>query len=256
MIQTVERETTPSRGQTLELESFALRLSTPGSMAAMRWPALETDLFSGEWIRRVLNILVATVALVLTAPLMALIALLVRLTSEGPAIYRQTRVGVDRRSPSLPAGNWRRSRDVGGRPFTMYKFRTMYEDGQAPQVWATPDDPRVTPVGRVLRKYRLDELPQLFNVLRGEMNIVGPRPEQPQIFAELREEVPGYHRRQRVLPGITGWAQVNQSYDTCIEDVRKKVEFDLEYIQRSSPVEDFRIMARTIPVLIGKKGGW
>ena len=145
---------------------------------------------------------------------------------------------------------------MGGKPFTIYKFRTMYEDGDAPQVWATPGDPRVTPIGRVLRKYRLDELPQLFNVLKGDMNVVGPRPEQPEIFADLRQEVSGYSYRQRVLPGITGWAQINQSYDTCIDDVRRKVELDLEYIGRTSAVEDLRIMAQTVPVMLGKRGAW
>ena len=253
VIQTIP-ELQPAEGRRgLSLSPFRV----DGAGAAIRGPATdEARTRNGETARRARNVFVALVALVLVAPLMLLIAAAVRLSSKGPIIYRQTRVGVDRRSPRLPSGNWRRSRDLGGRPFTIYKFRTMYEDGGAPQVWATPEDPRVTPIGRILRKYRLDELPQLVNVIRGDMNIVGPRPEQPEIFAELREKVPGYHRRQRVLPGITGWAQVNQSYDTCVEDVRRKVELDLEYIQRSSPTEDFMIMAQTLPVLIGKKGGW
>lgn len=254
MIQTItDLEPRPRHTAALTLAPFGI--DSDGT-TALRWPAAAGHSAWGDRLRRTLNVLVAVVAIVALAPVMLLIAAAIKLTSAGPVIYRQTRVGVDRRSPRLPSGNWRRQDDLGGRPFTIYKFRTMYENGDAPQVWATPEDPRVTPVGRILRKYRLDELPQLFNVVRGDMNIVGPRPEQPEIFAELREKVPGYHRRQRVLPGITGWAQVNQSYDTCIEDVRRKVEYDLEYIQRSSAVEDFRIMARTIPVLVGKKGAW
>src|SRR2546426_227598 len=112
------------------------------------------------------------------------------------------------------------------------------------------------PVGGVLRKLRLDELPQLFNVLMGDMNVVGPRPEQPTIFVYLREQIEGYQRRQRVRPGITGWAQVNQGYDTTVGDVRRKVGYDLEYIGRQSVFEDLRIMLRTAPVMLLRRGGW
>lgn len=211
---------------------------------------------AGELTRRALNVAVAATGIVLTAPLMALIAALVRLTSPGPVIYRQQRVGVDRRA-GRPVGNWRRREDLGGRPFTIYKFRTMGAGlGEEAQVWASPDDPRVTPVGRVLRKYRLDELPQLFNVLRGDMNVVGPRPEQPQIFARLRSEIDYYPVRQRVLPGITGWAQINHHYDTSVDDVRRKVAYDLEYVARRSAAEDLKIMLRTLPVMVSRKGAW
>jgi lipopolysaccharide/colanic/teichoic acid biosynthesis glycosyltransferase len=138
----------------------------------------------------------------------------------------------------------------------MYKFRTMRVSDNAPQVWAKPNDDRVTWIGRLLRKTRLDELPQLFNVLLGDMNVVGPRPEQPEIFVHLRERMPSYAWRQRVLPGITGWAQVNQAYDQNMEDVRGKVRLDLEYISRCSAIEDARIMARTFPVMFGRRFGW
>jgi lipopolysaccharide/colanic/teichoic acid biosynthesis glycosyltransferase len=198
---------------------------------------------------------VASAALVLAAPLMAVIALAIRLTSRGPAIYSQTRVGVDRRWRfDRPDG--RRMHDQGGKPFEMYKFRSMVVDAEADgrAVWAQKEDPRVTFVGSLLRKTRLDELPQLVNVLKGDMNIVGPRPERPSIFAELREHVPDYALRQRVRPGITGWAQVNQAYDTCLEDVRSKVRLDLEYMQRRSVGLDLRIMSRTIPVMLFKRG--
>lgn len=206
---------------------------------------------------RILNVVVATLGMIVAAPLFAAIAILVKLSSPGPVFYVQERVGLDRRNRGLsPAdAGERRHDDQGGRIFRIYKFRTMVADSdRAGQVWASRTDPRITAVGHVLRKYRLDELPQLVNVLKGDMNIVGPRPEQPEIFQELREKVNGYQERQRVLPGITGLAQVNHSYDQCIDDVKKKVEYDLEYIEQRSFLKDLRIMARTVPVMIGKKG--
>jgi lipopolysaccharide/colanic/teichoic acid biosynthesis glycosyltransferase len=205
---------------------------------------------------RALNVVVAAVGLVATAPLFLLIAILVKRSSPGPVFYTQPRVGLDRRTGTpTPEQLSRRSHDAGGAIFKIYKFRTMTADSdRAGQVWASEQDPRITRVGRILRKYRLDELPQLWNVLRGDMNIVGPRPEQPEIFQELRREVTRYAHRQRVLPGITGWAQVNHSYDQSIDDVRTKVRYDLEYIDRRSVGEDLRIMARTVPVMIGRKG--
>ena len=210
-----------------------------------------------RWGRRALNIAVATVGLVLAFPLMLVIAALIKLTSRGPVLFAQTRVGLDRRFLTYAGGNTRRHIDQGGQPFTMYKFRTMRPaGGNGKQVWAQADDARVTPIGRVLRKLRLDELPQLFNVLKGDMNIVGPRPEQPTIFVYLREQIEGYQRRQRVRPGITGWAQINQGYDTSVDDVRRKVRYDLEYIRHQSTLEDLRIMFRTVPVMLLRRGGW
>ncbi len=204
--------------------------------------------------RRLLNVVVAGVGLVLALPLGLVIAALIKLTSRGPVLFTQTRIGLDRRALSRAGGNTRRQLDLGGRPFTMYKFRTMQVQRGEREVWAQHDDPRVTSFGRVLRKLRLDELPQLFNVLRGDMNIVGPRPEQPAIFVYLREQVEGYQRRQRVRPGITGWAQINLAYDGSVADVRQKVALDLEYIHRQSALEDFRIMCRTLPVMVLGRG--
>ena len=132
----------------------------------------------------------------------------------------------------------------------------MSEQKAGTQVWATPDDQRITSLGRILRKFRLDELPQFFNVLRGDMNVVGPRPEQPDIFSHLRSKIEYYPHRQQVLPGITGWAQINLSYDRSLDDVRRKVALDLEYIRRQSAVEDAKIMLRTLPVMLGRRGGW
>jgi lipopolysaccharide/colanic/teichoic acid biosynthesis glycosyltransferase len=187
---------------------------------------------------------------------MLVIALLIKLTSPGPLFYTQKRIGLDRRALSRAGGNTRRQTDLGGRPFTMYKFRTMRvrppEDDQ--EVWAASEDSRVTAIGRILRKHRLDELPQLLNVLRGDMNVVGPRPEQPVIFVQLREQVEGYQRRQRVRPGITGWAQINQGYDTSLDDVRRKVRYDLDYIRAQSAGKDLAIMVRTVPVMLLKRG--
>jgi lipopolysaccharide/colanic/teichoic acid biosynthesis glycosyltransferase len=123
-------------------------------------------------------------------------------------------------------------------------------------VWATRGDPRVTPVGRVLRKFRIDEFPQLLNVVQNTMSIVGPRPERPSIFAQLSQDIEEYSKRQRAKPGITGWAQINHNYDSCLDDVRTKVRYDLEYIERQCVVEDVRIMVRTLPVMLLRRGGW
>jgi lipopolysaccharide/colanic/teichoic acid biosynthesis glycosyltransferase len=203
-----------------------------------------------------LNVIVAAVGIVLTLPLMAIIALAIRLTSPGPVLFTQPRIGVDRRRGNPPPHILElRREDMGGRLFTIFKFRTMtVQSGPQAQVWASENDPRITAVGRLLRRTRLDELPQLFNVLQGDMNIVGPRPEQPRIFQELRERIDGYQQRQKVLPGITGWAQVNQSYDQDLDDVRRKVALDLQYIEERSAVRDFMIMLRTVPVMLFRRG--
>jgi lipopolysaccharide/colanic/teichoic acid biosynthesis glycosyltransferase len=252
------RRSRPHYGRAL-IQPLVLPITLPapapdvGARAAVStwWASADRDR-----LRRALNVMVAAVGIVLALPLMVLIAIAIKLTSPGPIIFKQTRVGLDRRTPGIPAGNWRRGVDHGGRLFTLYKFRTMRADSGRAQVWASPDDPRVTRVGHVLRKYRLDELPQLVNVLKGDMNVVGPRPEQPAIFAELRNRIGPYTARQRVLPGITGWAQVNQHYDRTVDDVRTKVELDLEYIQRQSVAEDVRILMRTVPTVLFGRGAW
>jgi lipopolysaccharide/colanic/teichoic acid biosynthesis glycosyltransferase len=230
------------------------------------FPWLDTAVFSDEAIpdlararrRRVLNVAVAVLLLMLAWPLMLVIAVLIRLTSPGPIVYTQTRVGLDRRGRSALVPHRKRRVDYGGKLFTIYKFRTMRVDASSSsdQVWAHPSDARVTPLGRVLRMYRLDELPQLVNVLKGDMNIVGPRPEQPNIFVDMREKVSGYPVRQRVLPGITGLAQINHHYDRSIDDVRRKVQYDLQYLCRQSVLEDLRILLLTVPVILFKRGAW
>ncbi len=218
-------------------------------------PSRRRAAYDPDPVCRWLNVAVALLGIILTAPVMIVVALLVRITSPGPVIFTQPRVGVDRRSGrgNPTGGLGRRKSDRGGALFTIYKFRTMRTDPADGQVWASRNDPRITPIGRFLRATRLDELPQLFNVLKGDMNIVGPRPEQPEIFENLAREVYGYRERQRVLPGITGWAQVNHGYDQCLDDVKRKVELDLEYIQRRSPSADLLIMAKTVPVMVLQK---
>jgi lipopolysaccharide/colanic/teichoic acid biosynthesis glycosyltransferase len=209
-----------------------------------------------ELLSRASNFAYAMIMLVVAMPVMAVVALLIRVTSRGPVLYTQTRIGIDRRWARARALHDRRREDLGGVPFTIYKFRSMRTDaevnGQA--VWASKNDNRVTPIGAVLRKSRIDELPQLLNVLRGDMNIVGPRPERPSIFVRLREEIETYPVRQRVKPGITGLAQVCNPYDESVDDVRRKVALDIQYMQRQSLGEDLRIMLKTIPVMIFRIG--
>ena len=224
-------------------------------------PAHDTGVLPAErveWVSRVLNLVIAAVALLVLAPVCVLVALAVKITSAGPVFYTQTRVGLDRRwrNPTNAAPGERRVEDLGGQPFTILKFRSMSVNAEAngQAVWATKHDARVTPVGAVLRKTRLDEIPQLINVLRGEMNIVGPRPERPSIVVRLREDIPEYTQRLRVRPGITGWAQINHSYDACLEDVKEKVRYDLDYIGRQNLWFDLRIMCMTLPVIVFRKG--
>jgi lipopolysaccharide/colanic/teichoic acid biosynthesis glycosyltransferase len=207
---------------------------------------------------RALNAAIAIVALVLLAPVFIIVGLLIKLTSPGPILYLQTRIGLDRRrGPRRGDAYDRRARDLGGQVFAIYKFRSMYIDAETRSgaVWATRGDPRITPLGRFMRKCRIDELPQFINVLKGDMNIVGPRPERPSIFARLRTDIPDYPIRQMAKPGITGWAQINQCPDLCLDDVRRKVHYDIEYLLRQSLVEDVRIMAKTVPVVLFKLTG-
>ncbi|UCC81678.1 MAG: sugar transferase [Gemmatimonadota bacterium] len=208
---------------------------------------------------RALNVMIATAAFFALAPVIAFIAWAIKLSSPGPAFYMQDRIGMDRRNGSAGSrAAERRARDLGGRPFRMYKFRTMRvgAERETGPVWAKPGDNRVTPLGRLLRRTRLDELPQLWNVVRGDMNIVGPRPERPTLVAYLSQEVDGYTLRHRVRPGITGWAQVHQAYDTTLQSVRCKLMYDLDYIERRSVIFDLGVMLKTIPAIFRKRGGW
>jgi len=192
-----------------------------------------------ELLKRVLDLFAATVGLALSAPLMLLVGLAVRFDSKGPVLYRQTRVGRM------------------GKTFELLKFRSMRTDAEhlTGAQWATQDDPRVTRVGRFIRKYRLDELPQFINVIRGHMSFVGPRPERPYFVEELRNVIPYYDERHSVRPGITGWAQVQYPYGASVEDAFKKLEYDLFYLKNVSLVFDLAIIFQTIRIVTGGHGG-
>ena len=187
-----------------------------------------------------------------------ILAILVKLTSRGPILYAQTRVGLDRRWRSTLALHERRLEDLGGQVFTIYKFRTMRVDAErgVGAVWAQENDPRVTKLGKSLRMLRIDELPQFWNVLLGDMNVVGPRPERPSIVSRLREDIPEYQCRHRVKPGITGLAQINQKYDASLDDVRSKVGWDIRYIREQGILKDLGIMVRTVPAILLRYRGW
>lgn len=186
------------------------------------------------------DFLIALVLLVLTAPVLLLAALAIKLTSRGPIFYSQTRVGR------------------GGRPYTIYKLRTMYHNCElhSGACWATARDPRITPLGRFLRRTHLDELPQLWNVLCGDMALVGPRPERPEFVPKLAAAVPGYQERLLVRPGITGLAQVQLPADTDIASVRRKLAYDLFYIERVSFWLDLRLLLSTACHVVGISFAW
>jgi sugar transferase (PEP-CTERM system associated) len=185
-----------------------------------------------------MNFVVAVIGIVVSSPIMLITALAVKLTSPGPMLYRQVRVGFN------------------GALFTVYKFRSMRADAEAGTgaVWASKEDPRVTPVGRIIRKIRFDELPQLFNVLRGEMSIVGPRPERPEFVKTLTEKIPYYRQRHCVLPGITGWAQINYKYGDTLEDTVTKLEYDLYYLKNMTLSLDLYIIFHTIKAMLLSRG--
>jgi len=220
--------------------------------------------------RRVLESVVAAVLLALLSPVFLLVAVAIKLESPGGGVfYRQERVGLNRRRPdpgirtasgagaiTVEDRRERRSRPSEGKPFRICKFRTMVPDAESRTgpVWAVHDDPRVTRVGWVLRKTRLDEIPQLLNVIRGEMRLVGPRPERPHFVDQLVEGVPDYRRRLSVPPGITGLAQVERAYDEDLDDVRTKLRYDLFYIENRKPILDVKILFKTLSVVFGRRG--
>lgn len=203
-----------------------------------------------ERLSRTVNLVLASVALVILSPLFLLIALAIRLTSRGPVLYMQPRVGLDRRWHKTYAMHNRRVQDLGGTIFKIYKFRSMYVDaeGKSGAVWATPGDKRVTPVGRFLRQFRLDELPQLINVLRGDMSLVGPR---PLLVEYLPRYSPEQARRHEVKPGITGLAQVEGRNGLTWPE---KFKLDVYYVDHQSLALDLKILARTVAAVIRREG--
>jgi sugar transferase (PEP-CTERM system associated) len=192
---------------------------------------------SQQILRRLVSITVSFIGLAVCLPFIPFIILAVRLSSPGSIFFRQTRVGLR------------------GRPFSVIKFRTMRQDAEAQgAVWASRNDPRVTPLGRFMRKTRIDEIPQLWNVLRGEMGFVGPRPERPEFVQWLSNEIPFYELRHMIRPGITGWAQVRYQYGASLEETKQKLEYDLYYIKHLSLGLDLLIMFETIKTIVLRRG--
>jgi len=194
-----------------------------------------------EWekkLKRLMDIVLSLIMLIVTSPLTILAAIAIKLESEGPVFYKQERMGMN------------------GKIFKIIKFRTMIKDAEkhTGPVWSKKDDPRITKVGRILRKIRLDEIPQAINILKGDMSFVGPRPERPYFVEKLSKEIPLYKRRLKVRPGLTGWAQVKHKYDETIDDVKIKLRYDLFYIENMSLRLDFKIILRTIFVVLFGKG--
>jgi exopolysaccharide biosynthesis polyprenyl glycosylphosphotransferase len=227
-------------GQMVVAEIAALHEAVLGRVATCELEA--TSPFEpNPWMLRLQTLysfVGALLGLLLCLPVMAVVALAVRLSSPGPVLYRQTRVGL------------------GGKTFPLYKFRSMYSDAEARSgpVWATKEDPRITPLGRHLRKLRLDELPQFFNVLRGDMALVGPRPERPEFCKILEEKIPFFGLRHYVKPGITGWAQINYPYADTIEDTAIKLEYDLYYIRHMAVSLDAYILFHTAKIMLLSRG--
>jgi sugar transferase (PEP-CTERM system associated) len=188
--------------------------------------------------KRVVDIVASAVGLLLTAPITLLTAAAIKLDSPGPILYRQERVGQD------------------DEPFTIYKFRSMCESAEANgrPVWAAEDDPRVTRVGKIIRKLRIDEIPQMINVLRGQMSLVGPRPERPFFVQTLNKKIPYYSLRHSIKPGITGWAQISYSYGDSDEDAIEKLQYDLYYIKNMSTLFDLQIIFESLKVVLLGKG--
>jgi sugar transferase (PEP-CTERM system associated) len=192
---------------------------------------------SQQIVRRLVSFLVAFAALLICLPAIPFLALAVRLSSHGPVFFSQTRVGLQ------------------GRPFTIYKFRTMRRDAESKgAVWAAKNDPRITAVGAFMRTTHLDEIPQLWNVLRGDMGFVGPRPERPEFVQWLSREIPYYDLRHMIRPGLTGWAQVRYQYGSSLEETRRKLEYDLYYLKHLSLGLDLLILFETVKTIVLRRG--
>jgi exopolysaccharide biosynthesis polyprenyl glycosylphosphotransferase len=194
-----------------------------------------------EWekkIKRLMDIIISLVILLLSSPILIITAIAIKVESRGPIFYKQERSGLN------------------GKVFKIIKFRSMIRDAEKKSgpVWSQKNDPRITKVGAFIRRVRIDEIPQMINVLKGDMSLVGPRPERPYFVEKLSQEIPLYKRRLKVRPGITGWAQVKHKYDETVEDVKTKLRYDLFYIENMSLRNDLKILFRTIFVVLFGKG--
>jgi lipopolysaccharide/colanic/teichoic acid biosynthesis glycosyltransferase len=220
-----------------------------------------------ENFKRLLDIMLSTIGICIFLPFFILIPIIIRLDSKGPVLYKQLRVGKNRRR----GDDWnsrllyqatlhsfdRRKTNLHGQPFFLYKFRSMYQDAEfrTGPVWASRNDPRITRIGRILRATHLDELPQFFNVLKGEMSLVGPRPERPCFVVEFAEVVQNYTDRFQIKPGITGSAQIYNGYDSCLSDVKNKLNYELDYIKHGSIFSDIKLIFVTVISMIKGEGG-
>ena len=226
-----------------ECHTFYEQLTSriPVSDLPPSWIALSKGFRRDYWVqitKRAMDIIVSALGLILASPLALIASIGIKLESPGPVLYCQERTGQNER------------------PFTMIKFRSMFLDAESqgsPQ-WASQYDPRVTRVGRLMRKFRMDEIPQMINVLKGEMSFVGPRPERPYFVSMLKEKIPYYHLRCSIKPGITGWAQISHPYANSEEDTMRKLEYDLYYVKYMSPLFDLQILFETFKVVILRKG--
>jgi exopolysaccharide biosynthesis polyprenyl glycosylphosphotransferase len=194
-----------------------------------------------EWekkLKRLMDIFISFLILIVSSPIIILTSIAIKIDSKGPIFFKQERLGQN------------------GRPFKVLKFRSMINDAEkyTGPVWSQKDDPRVTRMGKFVRRVRIDEIPQMFNVLKGEMSLVGPRPERAFFVEKLSQEIPYYKRRLKVRPGVTGWAQIKHKYDETIEDVKIKLRYDLFYIENMSIRMDFKILLRTVFVVLFGKG--
>jgi sugar transferase (PEP-CTERM system associated) len=221
-------------------ELYAFRI--PASYIKDQWILFETgfDIICFASIKnakRVVDIVSASALLMLTSPLLALTAIAIKMDSSGPVFFKQTRVGLN------------------NKPFIIYKFRSMHTDAESGKaIWAKHNDPRITRIGRFLRQLRIDEIPQLVNVIKGDMSLIGPRPEQPEFVEKLKVQLPYYYIRHLVRPGITGWAQVNYKYGSSVEDSLRKLEYELYYIKNMSVFLEIKILLKTIGVILFRKG--
>jgi lipopolysaccharide/colanic/teichoic acid biosynthesis glycosyltransferase len=244
------------------LSSLAVILVIPEKLVK-KIAAPFTDVnFWDQFGKRVLDFLGAIAGFIFSALFFIVVPIFIRLDSRGPIFYGQQRAGLnyrrrDRRQIDVAVAHDRRTgerrrQDLYGRPFTVYKFRTMKVDAEkhSGAVWAQKNDPRVTRMGRILRFIHVDEIPQFFNVLCGEMSLVGPRPERPQIMAKLIEDIPRFPERLQVKPGITGVAQIYCGYDETIDDAREKLRYDLMYVKNSTFKYDVQIMLKTLWMII------